>query len=640
MSENIKTDKESQEPKVGVYVCHCGGNISNTVNVEKVVAAAQKMGGVAIAKQNMFMCSDPGQDMIINDIKEGNINRVVVAACAPSLHEITFRNAILRTGLNPYLYVHANIREQVSFVHSGEEATEKAIAIVAAAVAKVQEISPLLETSVDVIAHATVVGGGIAGMKAALDMANRGLKVSLIEKTPFLGGHSANLNRLFPSNEDIGGILSYLAEKLTDHPSVEIHTCAEITHQDGYVGNFKLTVDRVPPAQEDILAKIDIAAEKGTGKGEYIPFVGILPCSPPEGREQFGIETGAIVIATGFSDYKPGKGEYGYIDNPEVITLRDLIRILAEGEGSGNYLEVNGKQIKSMAMIHCVGSRQVKGIHEPDENGRINENCSRTCCAGLLHSAIEIKDRHPDTAIFNIYRDIRTYGRGHEELYAEACSRDIRLVRFKVENQPVVKRNDNGYALSVYAADSMMEDLELEIPVDLVVLATGMCPGEIEPLIDLLKIHCGADGFLLEVHPKLRPVEVFTAGIYLAGTCQAPMDITEATAAASAAASKTSILLSRGKVNLEPFISTVDPEKCAKCLTCVRACPFDVPVIEEEGAYINPAACYGCGVCVSVCPGNAISLAHYDNREISAQVKGAITSGIIDAENNDVITGG
>ena len=620
------------EAKVGVYVCHCGGNISNTVDVEKVVTAASKMQGVTVAKRNMFMCSDPGQDLIIDDLKEGKIDRVVVAACAPSLHELTFRSAILRAGMNPYLYVHANIREQVSFVHEGDEATKKAIAIVAAAVGKVREVAPLETTNVTVNGHATVVGAGVAGLKSALDMAKKGLRVAIVEKSPFLGGQTALLDKLYPYGDRAGDIITTLTREVASHPNIEIHTCSELVKQEGYIGNFKLTISKQPPTDEKDLANLDKVVSGSAGSNEFIPFTGIFNASPPEGKEEFEIETGAIVIATGFSAYVPKDGEYGYNEFPEVITLRDLIRELAENKGTGEYLEINGRTIKSIAMIHCVGSRQVEGVHEPDENGYLNPNCSRTCCTGLLHSALEILDRHPGTSIFDVYRDIRTYGRAHEELYAEASGKGVRFVRFDVENQPAVKKNNDGYVLSVLAKDNLLQNEELEIPADLVVLAAGMHPGDIEPLIDLLKIHCGADGFLLEVHPKLRPVEVFTAGIYLAGSCQAPMDVTEATAAASAAASKASILLGKGEVSLEPFVSTVNKEECAKCLTCVRACPFDVPIIEEDGAYINPAACYGCGACVSACPGGAISLAQYDNREIGSQVKGAIDSGMVSAE--------
>lgn len=631
MEEMEMEINSTPEAKVGVYVCHCGGNISNTVDVEKVVDAAEKMHGVTVATRNMFMCSDPGQDLIINDLKEGKIDRIVVAACAPSLHELTFRSAILRAGMNPYLYVHANIREQVSFVHEGDEATNKAIAIVAAAVGKVKEVSPLETTSVSVHGHATVVGAGVAGLKSALDMAKKGLMVSIVERSPFLGGQTALLDKLYPYGDRAVDIITALTKEVIAHPNIEIHTCSEVVKQEGYIGNFKLTVSRRPPTEEKDLANMDKVASGSAKSNEFIPFIGVFNASPPESEESFEIETGAIVIATGFSAYVPKDGEYGYNEYPEVITLRDLVKELSENKGSGEYLEVNDKTIKSIAMIHCVGSRQVEGVHEPDEKGYLNPNCSRTCCTGLLHSALEILNRHPETAIFDVYRDIRTYGRLHEELYAEASGKGIRFVRFDVENQPAVKKNDEGFPLSVYAKDNLLQNEELEIPVDLVVLAAGMHPGEIEPLIDLLKIHCGADGFLLEVHPKLRPVEVFTAGIYLAGSCQAPMDITEATAAASAAAVKASILLSTGEVSLEPFVSTVNKDECAKCLTCARACPFDVPIIEEDGAYINPAACYGCGACVSACPGGAISLAQYDNKELNSQVKGAIDSGMVSA---------
>jgi heterodisulfide reductase subunit A2 len=627
MTEPITNSNNINEARVGVYVCHCGGNISNTVDVEKVVTAALKMPGVAFAQRNMFMCSDPGQDLIIEDIKNDRVNRVVVAACAPSLHETTFRSALLRAGLNPYLYVHANIREQVSFVHTGEEATEKAIAMVAAAVAKAREILPLQATSVQVIDHATVVGGGIAGLKASLDLAGRGLKVALVEKSPFLGGRTASLDRLFPTGENAGDILTLLANKVLTHPGINVHTCAEVVSQEGYIGNFSLKVERRPPSSKEEKSRIEAARNQGQPIN-YLPFTGIFPFEPPQAVEKIELITGAIVIATGFSLYTPKNGEYGFKEFPEVITLLDLVKVLSEDKQKKEYLEVGGRRIKSMAMVHCVGSRQVPGIHEPDEKGRLNENCSRTCCTGLLNASVDIKTRHPETVIFHVYRDIRTYGKGHEEIYKKASELDARFIRFKVENGPQVKKNEgDGYALSVMVRDSLLNDEELEVPVDLVVLATGMKPGEIDSLIDLLKIHCGADGFLLEVHPKLRPVEVFTAGIYLAGTCQAPMDITEATAAASAAASKVSIILSRGKVELEPFVAKVDQKKCASCLTCVRACPFDVPVILESGAYINPAACYGCGACVSVCPGDAISLAHFDNREINAQVEGAIDIG-------------
>jgi heterodisulfide reductase subunit A len=354
------------EPKVGVYVCHCGGNISNTVDVEKLVNAAAMMQGVTVARRNMFMCSDPGQDLIINDIRNGDINRIVVAACAPSLHELTFRSAILRTGLNPYLYVHANIREQVSFVHDGEEATSKAIAIVAAAVAKVREVKPLEVTSVNVKGHATVIGAGVAGLKSAIDMAKRGLKVSIIEKSPFLGGQTVLLDKLFPYGDRASDIITALAKEAVSHPNIEIHTCSEVVKQEGYIGNFKLTISKRPPSDEKDLNNLDRIASGSIKSNEYISFIGFYHNSPPEAQNQFSIDTGAIVIATGFHSYIPYQGEYGYREFPGVITLRELVRELAANNETGEFLKIKGSTIRNIVMIHCVGSRQVEGIHMPE----------------------------------------------------------------------------------------------------------------------------------------------------------------------------------------------------------------------------------------------------------------------------------
>ena len=628
MTADLMDHEQETESRIGVYVCHCGGNISDRVDVEKVVERARGLQGVALARDNIFMCSDPGQDLIIEDIKNGKIDRVVVASCAPSLHETTFRSALVRAGLNPYLYEHANIREQVSWVHDGEEATKKAIAMVAAAVGKSREMEPLEPIREDVTGHATVVGGGVAGLKAALDLARRGLKVTLLEKTPFLGGWVARLDKVFPTGEKAGELLSDLAAQVLNHPEIEVLTCAELVGQEGYIGNFLLKIARRPPVSEAETENLDRVRKAGAVGNELVPFVGICPFDPPDQAEEMELTTGAVVLATGFSLYTPRKGEYGYDDFPEVITLADLIWIMSTRGKDGEMLKINGRPIKAMAMIHCVGSRQIPGLHEPDEAGRLNENCSRICCTGILQAAVDIRRKHPRTVIYDIHRDIRTYSRGHEEIYLAASENEVRFLRFEEENPPSVERAESSdYALSVRVKDTLIGGEEMEMPVDLVVLATGMQPGKIDPLIDVMKLHCGADGFLLEVHPKLRPVEVFTAGIFLAGTCQAPMDITEATAAASASAAKVSAILSRGAVELEPFVAQVDPGKCQVCLTCVRTCPFSVPKIQNGASYIHPAACYSCGCCVGECPGKAITMAHYTDTQILALEKGTVTSG-------------
>jgi heterodisulfide reductase subunit A len=608
----------NQDPRIGVYVCHCGGNISDHVDVDRVAEKSARMPHVAVSRQNPFMCSDPGQELIMEDIRTGRVDRVVVASCSPSLHEITFRNALVRAGLNPYLYVHANIREQVSWVAEGEEATEKAVALVASAVAKAALIRPLDPIRVDATDHATVVGGGVAGLKAARDLALSGIRVALVEKTPFLGGWVARLDTLFPTGDDALELLERLYRQVSMLPNVEILTCAQVTSQEGYIGNFRLKVRRRPPRSDEELETLALVRASGRLGGGAMPFVGICPGEPPDAAEDLELTTGAVVMATGFSPYTPRPGEYGWGEQPEVITLAELIRRTAEAGSADGYLVIDGKPVKSVAMIHCVGSRQIPGVHEPGESGRLNEYCSRTCCNGLLHAALRIRREHPETVVFDLYRDIRTYGRGHEETYIAALENQVRFIRFLAESPPSVRREDNGHALSVTVRDAQFHEDELEIPVDLVVLGTGMEPAPIRDLTEIMKCQTGRDGFLQEVHPKIRPVEVASAGIFLAGTCQAPMDMSEAVAAASAASAKAGSVLSAGAVELEPFVGRVDSRRCSACCTCLRACPYGVPKIVKGAAWIEPASCYGCGACAAECPGKAITLEHSTDEQVVA----------------------
>ncbi len=621
-----------KEPKIGVYICHCGGNISDEVDVEAVKKAVSKLPNVAVAHTNMFMCSDPGQDLIMEDIKSGKINRVVVASCAPSLHEMTFRSAISRAGLNPYLYEHANVREQVSWVHHGEEATDKALKLVAAAVAKARKLSPLEPIKVDAKAHATVIGGGIAGLKAAKDIASCGIDVTLIERSPFLGGNSTRLDKLFPTEEKVETLLSELSKEVMEDDRITILTCAEVIESEGYVGNFRLKVKVRPPLNQEDIEKIAIINEKGIKPGDaYIPFVGIYPKEVAKEENEIEIPTGVIVLATGFRHYIPKKGEYGYGEIEEVITLPDLIRIMAESNDKG-YLKINGRIIRRIVMIHCVGSRQIPGIHEPkEEGGRLNEYCSRVCCTATLQAANELRERFPETRVFDIYRDIRTYGRGHEDYYEEASSKEVLFFRFEPQDPPEVTRSSetDEYPISVKVKDVLTFGEEIEIPTDLVVLAVGMEPNEISSLVEMLKLPVGSDGFLLEVHPKLRPVELAVSGVLIAGTCQAPMDITETTAAAGAASVKATSILTRGYVELDPFVAEVDPSKCKGTGYCIEACVQEGAIfmeeIEIEGekkkqARINPALCKGCGICVAVCPERAIDIKGWRLEQYEAMV--------------------
>ena len=629
MAKKKKT-APAPDAKVGVYVCHCGGNISDAVDVAKVCAQARQVPGVVVARANMFMCSDPGQELIIEDLQSGLVDRVVVASCSPSLHETTFRNALIRAGANPYVYEHANLREQVSWVHHGAEATEKASRLVAAAAAKARRLKPLEPIKVEVERRAVVLGGGVAGLKSALELAERGLAVVLVEKGPFLGGQVAQLQRLAPFGETAAEVIGELAGAVLQHPAITVHTCAQVEDFAGYIGNFRLKVVRKPPEGEDYADRLARLSQSGQGLGEYVPFVGIMPTAIPEVSEEFDLAAGVIVLATGFRPYQPHRGEYGYQEFPEVVTLPELIRLLAEAP-AGDTLVLNGRAIRRAALVHCVGSRQIPGIHEENEGGYLNEYCSRTCCSATLYAANQIREQYPKTRVFDFYRDIRTYGRGQEELYTEAARNGTLFFRFEAGEEPQVLRNPDpqGLPLLVRVKDVLTFGEELEVPVDLVVLAVGQEPNNIGDLVEKLKVPVGVDRFLQEVHPKLRPVEVSVAGILLAGTCQAPFDVGETCAAAGAAAVKAAAILTRGYVELDPFVAEVDLSKCRGTGACVEACLAEgalaLAEVEVAGekvrrAQVNPALCLGCGACVAVCPENAINLQGWTLKQYEAMV--------------------
>jgi heterodisulfide reductase subunit A len=597
-SDNQKEDRE--EKKVGVYICHCGGNISDHVDVAQLAKNMEGMENVVVTHTNTFMCSDPGQELIQEDIKNGKINRVVVASCAPSLHELTFRNAIQRAGMNPYLYEHANIREQVSWVHHGDKATQKATALVSAAVAKAGELAPLEPVRVEAHQHATVIGGGVAGMRAALDLSRRGIGVTLVEKTPFLGGRTANLTRLYPTGDKAESVVRALAEAVINDGHIRVLTCTEITGYEGYVGNFTLTLRTTPPQ-----------ATSDTSSGDdYVPFHGYRVACGNGGQPEFVIQTGAVIMATGFKPYAPAHGEYGYLTQPEVMTLPEFLEETAKNPSKGGLLSVKGRSIRRLAFIHCVGSRQIPGIHEPAADGSLNEYCSRTCCSAVLRTAVEIREAYPQTHVLDFYRDIRTYGRDQEAYYDRAGENNVLFLRFEADAPPVVEPCSVGsHPLRIRVKDTLTFGEELAAEVDLVVLAVGMEAQPIKSLVEMMKLPTGMDRFLQEVHPKLRPVEVANNGILLAGTCQAPMDIREACAAAQAATAKAATLLGKGFVELDPYVAQVDQSLCRGHGNCAKVCPVEGAVtVKENLARINPALCTGCGICVAECPESAIDI--------------------------------
>jgi len=645
-------NKENEEIKIGVYTCYCGGNISDVVNCELVKEQLAELPNVVVSRTNMAMCSDLGQSMIEEDIKEKGVNRVVVGACAPSLHEQTFRGAVTRAGLNPYLYYHVGIREQDSWVHRSdcEGATAKAIRLMSAGLAKARLLDPLAPIQLTAEKHALVIGGGIAGLKSAYDIARRGLRVTLIEKSPFLGGRIAQLDTLFPTSENAKDTLHDLINKVITHPNIVIYTQAQVKDLTGYVGDYQIQIQQESRGVDDTNGEQVMAACQQTVPDEfnygltdrkvvYKAYPGCYPQTPAVDWENYDgspiqvdgedlvlknepfsipLHAGAIIVATGFDPYQPRQGEFGYGELPEVVTLPALIRHLSLMK-DGEELSWNGHPVRDIAMVHCVGSREIDGVHEPQEDGKVNDYCSRVCCTANLHMVNTLKERFPGLNIYDLYEDIRTYGRGHEIYYREALEQMVRFLRFHGDDRPTVKKAEAGdtHPVLVEMRDHLTRGEELEIAVDLVVLAVGIIPRDIDDLVKLLKISRGNDRFLAEVHPKLRPVETAVPGIILAGTAQGPMSVMESCAAASAAAAKVSALLSLGMVELEPFVAEVDPEKCTGTGECVTVCNYEdaiaVKDVEMNGkmvkrAVVIPANCTGCGCCVSACPNQAVEV--------------------------------
>jgi heterodisulfide reductase subunit A len=661
---------EIENPRIGVYICNCGGNIGDTVACEQVAERLARLPDVVASRSAMFMCSDPGQALITDDIRQQGVNRVVVGACSIFLHEQTFRRTVARAGLNPYLYHHVGLREQDSWVHHAhpQEATEKAERLMAAGIAKARLMRPLEPVQLGAEKHALVVGGGVAGLRAALDIARLGLKVTLLEKSHFLGGHLARLDKVFPTGEDARTLLHGLIEAVLAEPNITIHTGAQMIAAKGYVGNFQISVRQEPRGVTADFAAVgqaiwscpvEVPDEFNEGlttrKALYRPYVGSTPPGPVIDWEhcthcgiclkfdpdhtiqleaqpvEFEVNVGAVVVATGFRPYEPFPGEFGYGEFPEVVTLPQFERLLANPNLMGRELAWNGHPVRSLVMIHCVGSRQIDGLHTPQPDGRVNEYCSRVCCTATLSAANQVRQRFPKVNVYDVYQDIRTYGLGHEAYYEAASRNRVTFLRYFAEEIPQVNQAAAGdkAALLVTVKDHLTGGEEIELPVDLVVLAVGMQPSPVDELVEMLKISPGSDRFLLEVHPKLRPVETAVTGVVLAGTAQGPMNIQESCAAAEAAAAKVAVLLGRGQVELEPYVARVDPRRCQGSGACVEACPQEDALHLEtftlngesfQRAVVTPANCNGCGVCVSSCPNRAIDIQGWRLDEYEAMV--------------------
>ncbi len=580
-----------QEPRVGVYVCHCGVNIAATVDVEAVAEAAADLPGVVVARDYAYMCSDPGQALIKQDIREHGLNRVVVASCSPRMHEPTFRAAAQQAGVNPYQVEMANIREQCSWVHKDEEqATEKAKSLIASAVAKAARLSALEDRRVSVTPGVIVIGGGVAGMTAALDVADTGLPATIVEKEDHLGGRVADLNRTFPTLQVVSEFLEPLIERVQGHPNITVFLNAHVSGVDGYVGNFEVQVE---------------TGEKVEEHGETQPRASAaLPVT--------NLQVGTVIVATGYDVFDPDRTpEFGYSNYPNVITSLEMEERLVNDD-----LTVDGRTPERVAFIQCVGSRNVQ---------LGNPHCSRVCCMYTAKQSRLVREKLPDAQVTVFYIDVRTFGKGAEEFYDEARNKGVRYRRGNVSE--IYRRRDahdpGAPGRVVLVAEDTLLGEPIEFEADLVVLAVGMEPrdgaGEIS---QLLKLPRSADGFFLEAHPKLRPVDTAMQGVFLAGCCQGPKDIPDTIAQAKAAASSALIPLIRGSVPVESATAVVSEELCAGCGMCVDVCPYDAPALDTLWGVsrINPVLCKGCGACAVTCPSKAIRLQHFTADQVLAQV--------------------
>ena len=649
----------NEEVRVGVFVCHCGVNVGGVVDCPDVAEYAKTLPNVEFATDYKYMCSDPGQGMIQDAIKEHNLNRVVVAACSPRLHEPTFRRCVEEAGLNKFLFEFANLREQDSWVHMDlpEEATSKAKDLTRMAVAKARLLEPLEATKVDVNNTALVIGGGVAGIQTALDLGDMGFKTYMVERNPTIGGRMGQLDKTFPT---LDCSMCILAPKMVDafkHENIELISYAEVTEVDGYIGNFNVKVEKKPryvdeslctgcgSCQEACPIEIPNYYDEGVGmvKAAYIPFPQAVPlcatidkdyciecnlcvqaCGPDaidhnQQPETIELEVGTIVAAIGYDPFDPsGIYQYGYGRFSNVITAMEIERMInASGPTGGHVVKPSdGIEPKRVAFIHCVGSRDEQ-IGKP--------YCSRVCCMYSMKNAQLCIDHEPDTEVTCYYMDIRSFGKGYEEFYKTSQEKyGIEFIRGK----PAQIFENDDLTLTIRAEDTLLGKVT-EYTYDLVVLSVGLehSAGSDE-LRQTLGLSRSADGFYMEAHPKLRPVDTLTDGVYIAGVAQGPKDIPDSVAQGSAAASRAAIPMAKGEVEIEPITASTDETVCGACEVCVELCPFGAVSIEGEGdekhAAINVALCKGCGTCVGACPSGAMNQNHFKTEQIMAQISAAL----------------
>ncbi|MCS7114473.1 MAG: CoB--CoM heterodisulfide reductase iron-sulfur subunit A family protein [Nitrososphaerota archaeon] len=651
--------ENGEASRIGVYVCHCGTNIAGTVDVKKVTEHASRLPKVVIARNHTYLCSDAGQRLIKQDVRELKLDRVVVAACSPTLHQQTFSKCVEDVGLNGYLVAMANIREQCSWVHASQpkEATEKAIDLVKMSVARASLLKPLTPKKVPVRKSCLVLGGGIAGIQAALDLADEGFDVYLVEKKPSIGGHMAQLDKTFPTLDCSLCILAPKMALVAHNPKIHLFTNSEVTEVSGYIGNFKVKIKVKPRYVKQELCNgcgecvkvcpIEVPNEfdekLGPRKAIYIPFPQAVPliytidmdnciecykcveaCSLraidfSQKPMEIELEVGTIIVATGFEVFDPSViEEYGYKIYENVVTGIEFERILSPTGPTGGRIirQSDGKVPKRIAFIQCVGSRDEK----------TKPYCSRVCCMYAIKQALLIREKIREAEIVIFYVDIRAFGKGYEEFYKRAQMEGIYFIRGRVAE---IIENPEAKNLIVRAEDTLTGK-PIEAEFEMVVLSVGLAPNNDTDLLRrTLNITISEDGFLREAHPKLRPVDSLIDGIFIAGAAQGPKDIPDSVAQASASAQKASILMTAGETTIEPFIAKVEEELCSGCGICESVCAYGAVKIEKNDkgnliAYPIEVLCKGCGVCAAACPTKAVQVQNFTDEQILAEIKAAI----------------
>ena len=657
--------------RIGVFVCHCGTNIAGTVDVKAVAEALGHEPGVVISAEYQYMCSQAGQDMIKNAIAEHKLTGIVVCSCSPRMHEATFRKTAAAAGLNPYMVEIANIREQCSWVHKDiPTGTEKAIILGRAAVAKVNLNAPLTPGESPVTKRALVIGGGIAGIQTALDIADAGFPVDIVETKPTIGGKMAQLDKTFPTLDCAACILTPKMVDVAQNEKVRIFSYSEVTDVSGFVGNFEVTIKRrARYVKEDICTGCGLCTEKCPQKkvpnefnlgmdnrrAIYIPFAQAVPkvatidpnyctmlktgkcgvCSKVcsvgaidyKAKDEFITEKyGAIVVATGFNPISMDKfDEFAYSQSKDVITSLELERLMnAAGPTGGTLLRPSdGEHPHTIVFVQCVGSRCAACA----EKGK--EYCSKICCMYTAKHAMLIRDKYPDTDVYVFYIDVRTPGKNFDEFYRRAVEEyGVHYIKGMVG-----KVSPEGGKLKVQASD-LIDGKQLHIDADMVVLAAAIEPDKsARPLATMLTASMDTNDFFTEAHPKLRPVESPTAGVFLSGACQGPKDIPETVSQAGAAAAKVIGLLAKDKLTGNPCVAHSNELMCNGCSSCERVCPYGaISYIDKEFrmpdrttkvrrvASVNPAVCQGCGACTVACPSGAMDLNGFASEQIIAEV--------------------